>query len=54
MAPFPLFSKYKQKLPFCHTFCPPENVKKEVKKEDFNRHEFSTNKQYEKIKLMQN
>ena len=36
MGPFRLFSKYKQKLPFCHTFSPPKKVKKEM----FNRHRF--------------
>ena len=47
---------YEQKLPFCQTFCPPPPPqKKNVKKEMFNRHQFfSTNKQYIKIKLMQN
>ena len=45
------FQKYEQKLPFCHTFSLPEKIKKE----DFNRHQFfSTNKQYIKVKLMQN
>ena len=36
MGPFRLFSKYKQKFPFCHTFLPPKKVKKEM----FNRHQF--------------
>ena len=35
MGPFPLFSKYKQKLPFCNTFRPPEKVKKG----EFNGHQ---------------
>ena len=26
MCPFRLFSKYKQKLPFCHTFWPPKKL----------------------------
>ena len=51
MGPFCLFSKYKQKLPFCHTFW----LLEKAKKEEFNCHQFFfTNKQYAKIKLMQN
>ena len=52
MGHFLLFSKYKQKLPFCYAFLPPEKVKKE----DFNRHHFvpQISKKYVKIKLMQN
>ena len=28
MGPFPLFSKNKQKLPFCHTFWPPKKLRR--------------------------
>ena len=49
MGSFLLLPKYKQKLPFRHAFW----LLRNIKKENFNHHNFSANKQYVKIKLMQ-
>ena len=51
MGPFLLLSKIKAEIAILSRILTP----KKIKKEDFNRHQsFSTNKQYIKIKLMQN